>query len=121
MSISQTTSVPIRVRQVARLIRAMSDQERRWLVQVLPELRQAQVAPAAQADLMAHFRPRLDAIVGARPMRDSDPFIAGLTVGEFFALPEADQARLWDQAHTEAEHETKPLERRVHPHALPPR
>jgi hypothetical protein len=111
MSMSQTASVPNRVRQVARLIRSMSDQERRWLIQALPELRQVQAAPAAQADLMAHFQPRLDALAGARPMLDTDPFIAGLSVGGFFALPEAEQARLWGQAHMEAEREIKPLAR----------
>jgi len=121
MSMSQTASVPNRVRQVARLIRSMSDQERRWLIQALPELRQAQAAPAAQADLMAHFQPRLDALAGARPMLDTDPFIAGLSVGEFFALPEAEQARLWGQAHIEAEREIKPFERPVRPNALPAR
>lgn len=121
MSTSQVASVPLRVRQVARLIRSMSDQERRWLIQVLPELRQAQAPPAAQADLMAHFQPRLDALAVARPMLDTDPFIAGLSVGEFFALPEAEQAQLWDQAHMEAEREIKPLERPVRPHALPTR
>jgi len=41
----------------------------------------------------------------SRPMRDDDPFIADLTVGEFFALPEARQKRLWDEAHRKAARE----------------
>lgn len=118
MSMSPTASVPTRVRQVARLIRSMSEQERRWLVQVLPELRQA---PGLQAELMAHFQPRLDALGGARPMTDADPFVGGLSVSEFFALPEGEQSRLWSQAHAEAEPKIKPRERPVRPHALPAR
>jgi hypothetical protein len=121
MSVLQTTSIPPRVRQVARLIRSMSEQERRWLIQALPELRQAPNVPAPQADLMAHFQPRLDALDGARPMTDADPFVGGLSVGEFFALPENEQARLWSRAHIQAENEIKPLERPVHPNALPAR
>ena len=119
MSMSQTARVPTRVRQVARLIRSMSEQERRWLIQALPELRQAPNLPAPQADLMAHFQPRLDALDGARPMTDADPFVGGLSVGEFFALPESEQARLWSQAHAEAEPKIEPRERLVRPNALP--
>lgn len=118
MSVLQTASIPLRVRQVARLIRSMSDQERRWLVQALPELRQA---PSPQADLMAHFQPRLDALQGARPMTDADPFVGGLSVGEFFALPENEQARLWSRAHAQAENEIEPRERPVHSSAMPAR
>jgi hypothetical protein len=96
MSTSQMASVPLRVRQ-------------------------AQPVPAPQADLVAHFQPRLDALTGARPMTDADPFVAGLSVGEFFALSEDEQARLWNQAHVEAEPKIKPRERPVRPHALPAR
>jgi hypothetical protein len=119
MSVSQVADVPLRVRQVARLIRSMSDQERRWLLQTLPELRQAQTVPSAQLELMSHFQPRLEALPGARPMTDADPFVGGLSVGEFFTLPEAEQIRIWSQAHADAEEKITPRERSVHPHALP--
>jgi hypothetical protein len=33
-------------------------------------------------------------------MTDDDPFIAGLSVGQFFALSEEQQIQIWNQAHT---------------------
>jgi hypothetical protein len=116
---SQVSSMPLRVRQIARLIRQMSAQERRWLLQMLPELRQTPAVPDAQTELMAYFQPRIDALAPAPPMTDADPFVAGLSVGEFFALPEDEQARLWDQAHAEVETELTPRERSVRRTALP--
>jgi len=37
------------------------------------------------------------------PMQDDDLFLGGLTVGEFFALPEAEQDRIWEEAHGASE------------------
>jgi hypothetical protein len=34
-----------------------------------------------------------------RPMQASDPFIDGLSVKEYFALPDAEQERLWAEQH----------------------
>ena len=32
-------------------------------------------------------------------MQDNDTFAGGLTVGEFFTLPEPEQDRIWHKAH----------------------
>ena len=34
-----------------------------------------------------------------RPMQADDPFAGGMSVNEFFGLPEEVQARLWDEQH----------------------
>lgn len=108
-----------RVKQVARLIRQMSVEEQAALSQLVPELRSAPSLPPAQIELLAHFQPRLKALAETRPLLDTDPFIAGLSIDKFFALPETEQNRLWTQAHTEAEASSP--ERAVQPHALPAR
>jgi len=76
MSMSQTARLPTRVRQVARLIRSMSEQERVGWFRRSRNCRQAPNVLAPQADLMAHFQPRLNALDGARPMTDADPLWA---------------------------------------------
>ncbi len=55
-----------------------------------------------QTKLMAYLNRKLDALPERSPMQDDDPFLGGLTVAEFFALPENQQARVWDQAHGKA-------------------
>jgi hypothetical protein len=109
----------LRVKQVARLIRQMSREERAALAQLVPELRPTPAIPTQQVELLAHFQPRLEALTDARPMLDTDPFIEDLNVGKFFALPEAEQDRLWNRAHAEAENEITPNERPVQADAVP--
>ena len=116
----QAASIPTRVRQIAQLIRQMDAEERRWLMQLVPELQTMRLT-AEQSELYAYFEPRLQRLADARPMADDDPFIAGLSVGQFFALPEEQQLRVWNQAHVEAEQELTDRELSVRPHARPAR
>jgi hypothetical protein len=74
-----------------------------------------------QVELMAYFDRKLDALPERRPMRDDDPFLGGLTVAEFFALPKDQQVRIWDQAHDETERELEGYEQPVQSDALPAR
>jgi hypothetical protein len=110
----QTMNVPTRVRQIARLIHQMDADERRLLAQLVPDL-QATRLSEEQTELYTYFEPRLRRLADARPMLDDDPFIAGLSVGQFFALSEEQQLRIWNQAHTAAEHDLKARE--IKPHA----
>jgi len=71
--------------------------------------------------LLAHFDHKFDTLPERRPLQDDDPFLGGLTVAEFFALPEAEQARVWNQAHLEAERELEGYEQPVRGDALPAR
>ncbi len=117
---SQVASIPVRVRQIAKLIRQMDAEERRWLVQLVPELQTTRIT-AEQSELYAYFEPRLQRLADAHPMSDADPFIGGLSVSQFFALPEDDQARLWEQVHTEAARDLNQRELSVRPNARPAR
>lgn len=35
-------------------------------------------------------------------MQDEDAFLGGMTVGEYFALPEAERERIWNELYAEA-------------------
>ncbi|MFQ5858290.1 MAG: hypothetical protein ACE5LU_22020 [Anaerolineae bacterium] len=113
------------VEQVARLIHRFDRRQKARLLQLVPELQtiRAEEAdiPAEQAELMAYFRRKLEALPERRPMQDDDPFVGGLTVAEFFALSEEEQARIWDEAHAEAERELGSREQPVRPDAVPAR
>jgi hypothetical protein len=61
---------------------------------------------------MAQYAPE------ARPMRDDDSFLEGMTVAAYFALPEAARERIWDELYAEAI-ESAP-EREVKPDAVVP-
>lgn len=120
-----TTSLSAPVEQVARLIRSFDRRQKARLLQLVPELQtirpeEADI-PAEQEELMAYFRRKLEALPERRPMRDDDRFLGGLTVAEFFALPEVEQARIWNEAHAEVERELGNCEQPVRPDALPAR
>jgi hypothetical protein len=105
----QTSGFSVPVEQVARLVHSFDRRQKARLLQLVPELQtirpeEAGISPE-QAELMAYFDRKLDALPERRPMQDDDPFVGGLTVAEFFALPEDQQVHIWDQAHDEAERE----------------
>jgi len=95
-----------RLEQLARLIRRLDRRQKATLLRLVPELQairpeEAEI-PAGQTELLAYFDAKMAALPETRPLHDSDPFLGGLTVAEFFAAPEAEQARIWDAAHAEA-------------------
>jgi len=121
----QPAGLSVPVEQVARLIRRFDRRQKARLLQLVPELRdirpeEAAILPGQEA-LLAYFGRKLEALPERRPMQDNDPFLGELTVAEFFALPEEEQARLWNQAHTEAEHDLGSHEQPVRSDALPAR
>jgi hypothetical protein len=51
-------------------------------------------------DLQDYIRKEMAALGSEyRPMQANDPFIGGLSVKEYFALPDAEQERLWTEQH----------------------
>jgi len=110
------------VEQVARLIRSFDQREKARLIQLVPELRTIRPEeanlPTMQEELMNYFDDRFERHPELRPMQDRDPFVGGLTVAAFFALPEVAQDRIWSQAHAEAEREAGGYEQPVREDAL---
>jgi hypothetical protein len=120
-----TTEFSVLVEQVARLIRHFDQRQKALLIQLVPELRtirpEAADVPVEQDVLLTYFERKRSGWQECQPLRGDDPFLAGLTVAEFFALPEEEQARLWDQAHAEAWRESAGREQPVQADALPAR
>jgi hypothetical protein len=67
-----------------------------------------------QASLIAYFNRRLESLQAYPPLEDDSLFLAGLTVAEFFALPESDQDRIWAEAHRKAERRLNHRQKQVH-------
>ncbi|HOU14193.1 MAG TPA: hypothetical protein PKZ84_13865 [Anaerolineae bacterium] len=110
------------VEQLARLIRRLDRRQKAALLRLVPELQTIRpdelAIPAEQNDLLAYFDAKIATPSEVRPLRDSDPFLGGLTVAEFFAAPEAEQARIWDTAHTESLQTLNDYEHPIRPDAV---
>lgn len=121
----RTTTITVPVEQVAWLIRSLDRWQKVRLLQLVPELYtiwpEKTSISAGQEELLAYFDPKFDALPERRPMRDDDSFLGGLTVAQFFTLPEVEQAHVWNQAHFEARRELGNYEQPVRADALPAR
>jgi hypothetical protein len=111
--------------QLARLIRRLDRCQKATLLRLVPELQtirpeEVEVS-TGQNELLAYFDAKIAALSEAHPLRDSDPFLGGLTLAEFFAAPEAEQAHIWDAAHAEAFQTLAAYEHPVQSQALPAR
>lgn len=113
------------VQQLARLIRRLSREEKAQLLKLVPDLQTIGADEAKiteeQTELMAYFERKLEALPERRPIQENDPFVADLTVDEFFALPEKEQARIWSDVHEETEQKLGNREHPVQVDAVPPR
>ena len=99
----KTVRISTRVVQMARLIRGLKPEEREQLKMLVPELREeprGETLPIDLAELRKYIATEL-AQMGEtyQPLQPEDVFLGGLTVEEYFALPEEERARIWDEAH----------------------
>lgn len=107
MSIS--TSVSPQVLRVLNLIQRLENQERSQLGQLLPPdvTLPPVVSEEALAEAVAYFRDK--ARRRATPPSLEDPFIAGLTYRQYFALPDDEADALWDDLGAEVWQPTRAL------------
>ena len=116
----------ISVERVARIIREMSAEEKRYLVYLVPELREVEPLEPPKPSLrpseefLEQLRQEILEARGGVPPSDEDPFIGGLTVGEYLALSDEEQEELWDElyAKASAELDEENYERPLKPDAL---
>lgn len=122
---TEAVKVTIPIERLARLVRALDQEQKMRLLQLVPELQTLQATTDrvafGQEALLAYFDHQLEALPQRRSMQDDDPFVGGFTVAEFFALSEKEQARIWNDAHANAERELGLREAPVRPDALPAR
>ena len=117
----------IPIERVARIIREMSAEEKRYLVYLVPELREVEpLKPAEQPlrpskEFLAQLRQEILEARGGVPPSDDEPFIGGLTRGEFYRLPEEEQEAIWDKVWAQAEAEVeKSIEADYREHPVKP-
>jgi hypothetical protein len=94
-------ALPVSVEQVASVIKQMDQGDRERLFDLVPELRQlaarqpARTVEQAQATV-AHLQKEVLAAI-EKPLSPDEPFLGDLTLGQYYALPDEDKVRLWDE------------------------
>lgn len=94
-------ALPVSIEQVAVVIKQMSRSDRERLLDLAPELRQMALHAAPRQEdggLAAVERMRLEVnrALGGQLLSPSEPFLGGLTLGQYLALPDEERGRQWD-------------------------
>ena len=98
----------ISVERVAHIIREMSAEEKGYLIYLVPELREVEpLKPPEQPlrpseEFLEQLRQEILEAKGDAPPSDEDLFIGGLTVGEYLALSDEEQEKLWNELYAKA-------------------
>ena len=125
-----TIEVTLSLEQIADTIRRLGRDGMRELIRLVPELREVgvpveEVAPSQRdpGELRTWYTAKVKEVgPGYRTMQDNDPFLDGLTVGEYFALTDEEQKALWDRLYTEELDRFEDMEELdVPPEAVPAR
>ena len=120
---TSTLTFQVSIEQIAEAIRQMSQTEIQRLLDLVPKLRSPSVAKPrrtrtreeAQASVEALWA-EITADPNYRPLTGNEPFLGGVTLDQYLALPDKEQARIWDEA---AEIDMYDLEEReVRPDAI---
>jgi hypothetical protein len=123
---SEEIKYSISIERVAHIIREMSAEEKGYLVYLVPELREVEpLKPPEQPlrpseEFLEQLRQEILEARDGVPPSDEDPFIGGLTVGEYLGLSDEEQEELWDElyAKASAELDEENYEHPVKPDAL---
>ena len=90
--------MPVSVEQIAVVVQRMSPEERRRLVELAPELREmlVPVRTLAQAKESARMlREEVLEGLGGELLGADEAFLGGLTLEEYWGLPDRERACLW--------------------------
>lgn len=94
---------PMTVQQIATVVKQLSLPDQRQLLDLVPNLRWvAQKRPVRTAEeieaSVVAVRAELMSALNYQPVSRDAPFLGGLTLGEYLALPDSEQALVWDEA-----------------------
>lgn len=95
-------ALPVSVEQIAVTIRQMPPPERLRLIELVPELRQATVAPKPRTleemrKNVDKLRTELLAALGGNRLSPDEPFLGNLPLGQYLDLPDHERGRLWEE------------------------
>jgi len=90
--------MPVSVEQIAVVVRRMSPEERRRLIELAPELNEmlapVRMPPQARESARALREEILEGL-GGELLRADEAFLGGLTLEEYWELPEEERDLLW--------------------------
>ena len=94
-------TLPVSLEQIAALIKRMHPEDRQRLLTMVPELaaeaiKQEQLLDEANRTV-EQLKAELLAELGGEPLSSDEPFLDGLTLGQYLELSEAERAKLWDE------------------------
>lgn len=94
-------SMPVTVEQIAVVVRRLSDDDRRRLLQLVPGLgksvdREPSIDDPHTRSVLADLKHEILAGKSGSLLAPDEPFLDDLTLDEYLALPEIERARLWD-------------------------
>ena len=119
---SSILALPVSVEQIAVTIKQMSPEERQRLLDLVPEFRATRrtSAPRTLAEARASaakLRAEMQSARNAPILSPDDPFLGGLTLAQYLALPDAERAKVWERLTETTWSESD--EREVKPDAVP--
>ena len=124
-------ALPVSIEQIAALIKRMSPDDRQRLFQLVPELHQEAMRPVLERSegtkrtlddarkTVKQLQQEVVQTLGDKLLSPDEPFLEGLTLGEYLEFPEAEQAKLWDKWAEISLEELEEVE--VRPDAVPAR
>ena len=116
-------TLPVSLEQVAALIKRMHPEDRQRLLAMVPELTAEAIKQEKLLDeanrTVAELKQELLVELGGEPLSSNEPFLDGLTLGQYLELSEAERAKLWDTWSEVALEDIEEVE--VPPNALPAR
>ena len=94
-------TLPVSLEQVAAVIKRMHPEDQQRLLAMVPELaaeaiKQEKLLTEAHRTV-AELKEELLAELGGEPLSSDEPFLDGLTLGQYLDLSEAERAKLWDE------------------------
>ncbi len=96
-----------RVQRIAALLKACTPEELAQLVDLVPQLREAQRLAEMEEEAIEHFRQVLTHKRDGSPLVLDEPFLGGLTYREYLALSPEEEDALWERLFAEAEEALK--------------
>jgi predicted HicB family RNase H-like nuclease len=95
-------ALPVIVEQIAIAVRQMTRADQQYLLDLVPDLRQLTHQPpvrtvAEASNTVAAFKAEVLAALDGRPLSSDEPFLNGLTLGQYDALPDDEKTSLWDR------------------------
>lgn len=99
--LEKVPALPVTVEQIAIAVRRMTRADQQHLLDLVPDLRQLARRPPARtaaeaSDNVAAFREEVLAALGGQRLSPDEPFLNGLTLGQYDALSDDEKASLWD-------------------------